>query len=162
MSSFDFCYIWIPEGIVFILYMCILAVFFYRDWYSHWYDRRHGPLILVRPRRLTDECVIPIRFGYHGRLVETYEKISFSACVTANCYEPTPCASPVYRCSFSIFYHVFLVCHWKIANSWCIDVWIALVSRRSEQCILNIYFLQKSFKSLFLINRRNNATCISS
>lgn len=90
----------------------------------------------LRPRRPTDERVIPMRFGYHGRLAGTYEKISFPACVTTNWYEATllPCAS---RCSFSIFYHVFLLCHRKMANSRRIDVWIALVSRYFEHTYSN-------------------------
>jgi hypothetical protein len=85
----------------------------------------------LRPRRPTDERVMPIRFGYHGRLAGTYEKISFPACVTTNWYEATLllCAP---RCSFSIFYHVFLLCHRKMANSRRGDVWIALVSHYSE------------------------------
>lgn len=58
--------------------------------------------------------------------------------VTTNCYKPTPLLRALlrYRCSFSIFYRVFLVCHRKMANSWRIDVWIALVSRCMKQFII--------------------------
>lgn len=70
----------------------------------------------IRPRRPTDERVMPIRFGYRGRLAGTYEKISFPTCVTTNWYEATPLSYALlwYRCSFSIFYRVFLLCHRKM------------------------------------------------
>jgi len=86
-------------------------------------------------RRPTDERVMSIRFGYHGRLAGTYEKISFPACVS----RPTDTRQPCYRALFDavsryfIMYSYFLLCHRKMAHSRRIDVWIALVSRYSKQ-----------------------------
>lgn len=63
-----------------------------------------GWSISLRPRRPTDERVMPIRFGYHGRLAGTYEKISFPAYVTTNWYEATllPC-TPRYFIMYSYY-----------------------------------------------------------
>lgn len=74
----------------------------------------------IRSRRPTDERIIPIRFGYCGRLAGTYEKISFAACVTTNWYEttPLPCAlrAIAYRYAGILSYSYSVIERWQIVS----------------------------------------------